>query len=122
MLLILPMYSLGQDFEFNFMISVTSLRTLEIIYNWIETALQSTWVKIVGSLGVLWALLWKQFSLRVIKRIRRCPFCGETSKNKYAICRYCGKIVDDTKLPEEDKPEVVEEKPPEPPSDSDQQW
>ncbi len=121
----------GQDFEFNFMISVTPLRTLERIYNWIETALQSTAVKIVGSLGIVWALLWKQFSLRVLRRIRRCQFCGETSKSKYPMCRYCGELVDDTKLPKKDKPEIEQqppeppkppESPPPPPSYSDQQW
>ncbi|MHA1828995.1 MAG: hypothetical protein ACTSX6_10170, partial [Candidatus Heimdallarchaeaceae archaeon] len=91
-----------EDTVFAFEIDITPLKTLEKIYNWIETALQSDWVKVLGSLGILWALLWKQFQLHVLKRLRRCPYCGETSKSKYAICRYCGRVVNEKKLPKDD--------------------
>ncbi len=96
--------------DFFFEIHITPLKTLERLYSWIETALQSTWVKILTSLTVIWAILWKQFSLRVLKTLRRCPSCGETGKSKYPICRYCGEIINKEKLPKK-SPEVDSELP-----------
>ncbi len=79
--------------DFFFEIHITPLKTLERLYSWIEIALQSSWVKILTSLTVVWVILWKQFKLRVLKTLRRCPHCGETGKSKYPICRYCGEII-----------------------------
>ena len=107
------------DDEFVFEIRITPLETLERIYSWIETALSSTWVQALASLGVLWALLWKQMRIRILKTLKRCPYCGETSKSKYAICRYCGEVINKDKLPkrEEDAVEAVDT-PPEPKEDN----
>jgi len=44
----------------------------------------------LGALGFIWAVLWRQFSLYVIKRTRRCPYCGDISKRKYPYCKNCG--------------------------------
>ena len=104
-----------QDFE----IVVIPLRTLEKIYTWIEQALQSTVVQVIGSLGILWALLWKQFNLRIIRRYVRCSYCGETTKRKYALCKNCGYVIRPEKMPDEDgktdppDPKPPEQKPPE---------
>ncbi|MBY9001090.1 MAG: hypothetical protein KGD64_09260 [Candidatus Heimdallarchaeota archaeon] len=96
--------------EFAFEIHITPLKTLERIYSWIETALQSTWVKVLTSLTVMWALLWKQFRLRILRTLRRCPYCGETGRSKYPTCRYCGEVIHKEKLPEKEP-----EKDPDPP-------
>ena len=81
---------LKEDQRFSFEILVEPLGTLERIYLWFETALQNDVVKIVGALGVIWGLLWRQFSLYVIKRTRRCPYCGDVTKRKYQYCKNCG--------------------------------
>ncbi len=81
---------LKEDQHFSFEILVEPLGTLERIYLWFETALQNDVVKIVGALGVLWGLLWRQFSLYVIRRTRRCPYCGDVTKRKYQYCKNCG--------------------------------
>jgi len=81
---------LSEEQHFSFEILVEPLGTLERIYLWIETALQQDAVKILGALGLLWGLLWRQFSLYVIKRTRRCPYCGDVTKRKYQYCKNCG--------------------------------
>ncbi len=81
-------------------IVILPLSTLEAIYYWFNVALSSTWVKVAGSLGVVWAILWKQFQLYVLKTLRKCPYCGETMKTKYAVCRYCGNIIDKSRYSE----------------------
>ncbi len=78
---------------FNMSLQFTLLGTLERIYTWFEYLLQSDIAKILGSLGVIWVLLFKQFRLRVLKSLQRCPYCGETMKRKYSVCRYCGEIL-----------------------------
>ncbi len=110
-----------QDFE----IVVIPLRTLEKVYTWIQQALQSTVVQVIGSLGIIWALLWNQFNLRIIKRYVRCSYCGEVTKRKFALCKNCGYVLRPEKMPDEDgnkdppdsKPpeqKPPEQKPPEP--------
>jgi hypothetical protein len=81
---------LTEPAHFTFEVYVEPMGTLERIYFWIETALQSDIVKIIGSLGLIWAILWRQFSLRIWKRLRRCPYCGDISKRKYPYCKNCG--------------------------------
>ncbi|MCK4845143.1 MAG: hypothetical protein KAS95_05695, partial [Candidatus Heimdallarchaeota archaeon] len=78
---------------FNMSLQFTLLGTLERIYTWFEYLLQSDIAKILGSLGVLWVIMFKQFRLRVLRSIQRCPYCGETMKRKYSVCRYCGEIL-----------------------------
>ncbi|NPD88789.1 MAG: hypothetical protein HGN29_08685 [Asgard group archaeon] len=100
-----------------FEINVIPLRTLEKVYTWIEQALQSTAVQVIGSLGILWALLWKQFNLLIIGRYVRCHYCGETTKKKFALCKNCGHVLRPEKLPSEaksDPPDFPAPKPPEP--------
>ncbi len=75
---------------FTFEVLVEPLGTLERIYLWIEIALQSDIVKILGALGFIWAVLWRQISLYALKRTRRCPYCGDISKRKYPYCKNCG--------------------------------
>ncbi|MHA2309430.1 MAG: hypothetical protein ACXABJ_09150 [Candidatus Heimdallarchaeaceae archaeon] len=101
----------SQAFEIN----VIPLRTLEKVYIWIEQALQSTVVQVLGSLGIVWALLWKQFNLLIIRRYVRCQYCGETTKKKYALCKNCGHVLRPEKLPSETKSDPPDSKPPEPP-------
>jgi len=81
---------LSEPQHFSFEVYVEPLGTLERIYLWFETALQNDVVKILGALGVIWGLLWRQFSLYVIKRTRRCPYCGDVTKRKYQYCKNCG--------------------------------
>ena len=76
--------------HFTFEVLVEPLGTLERIYMWIEVALRSDAVKIIGALGILWGILWRQFSLYVIKRTRRCPYCGDIARRKYPYCKNCG--------------------------------
>ena len=104
------------DFIFRqaFEINVIPLRTLEKVYTWIEQALQSTAVQIIGSLGIVWALLWKQFNLHLIRRYVRCHYCGETTKKKFALCKNCGHVLRPEKLPSEAKSDPPAPKPPEP--------
>ena len=96
--------------DFFFEIHITPMKTLERLYSWIEIALQSSWVKILTSLTVIWALLWKQIKLRILRTLRRCPSCGETGKSKYPICRYCGDTIHKDKIPKKE-PEVDSEPP-----------
>ncbi len=88
--------------DFFFEIHITPLKTLERMYSWIEIALQSSWVKVLTSLTVVWMLLWKQFKLRILRTLRRCPHCGETGKSKYPTCRYCGAIIHEEKSPKKE--------------------
>lgn len=81
---------LKEDQHFSFEILVEPLGTLERIYLWFETALRNDAVKIIGALGVIWGLFWRQFSLYVIRRTRRCPYCGDVTKRKYQYCKNCG--------------------------------
>jgi len=99
------------EHHFGFRIDVIPLKTLERIYSWIETALQSTWVQVLASLGVIWALLWRQIQLRIIRRLVRCKFCGEVTKRKYALCRNCGELINKERLPKEESPPPSEPKP-----------
>ncbi|MHA1199909.1 MAG: hypothetical protein ACTSQF_11325 [Candidatus Heimdallarchaeaceae archaeon] len=73
-----------------FQIFTVKMKTLERIYYWIEVAFQSDIVKVVGSLSIVWALLWRQISLRFFKRLRRCPYCGDITKSKFPYCKNCG--------------------------------
>lgn len=94
--------------DFFFEIHITPLKTLERLYSWIEIALQSSWVKVLTSLTVVWMILWKQVKLRVLKTLRRCPHCGETGKSKYPICRYCGEIIQTEKSTKKEQETDIE--------------
>ena len=83
--------------SFEYEIEIIPLNTFEAIYQWLSDIFSSTLGKILGSLSVIWAVLWKQFSLYVLRIIKRCPYCGETVKRKYSTCRYCGNIIDRSK-------------------------
>ncbi|MHA1415855.1 MAG: hypothetical protein ACTSRR_06290 [Candidatus Heimdallarchaeaceae archaeon] len=83
--------------RFEYEIEIIPLNTFEAIYQWLSNIFSSTLGKILGSLSVIWAVLWKQFSLYVLHIIKRCPYCGETVKRKYSTCRYCGNIIDRSK-------------------------
>ncbi|UJG43809.1 MAG: hypothetical protein K9W46_01165 [Candidatus Heimdallarchaeum endolithica] len=83
--------------SFEYEIEIIPLNTFEAIYQWLSDIFSSTLGKILGSLSVIWAVLWKQFSLYVLHIIKRCPYCGETVKRKYSTCRYCGNIIDRSK-------------------------
>ncbi|MHA1303213.1 MAG: hypothetical protein ACTSQE_05650 [Candidatus Heimdallarchaeaceae archaeon] len=83
--------------EFEYTIVVIPLNTYEAIYQWTADALSSTWVKVLGSLSVIWAILWKQFRLYILRTLKRCPYCGETGKSKYSVCRYCGNVINPEK-------------------------
>ncbi|MCE7747707.1 MAG: hypothetical protein GPJ51_04880 [Candidatus Heimdallarchaeota archaeon] len=73
-----------------FEIYTVPMKTLERVYYWIEVAFSSDLVKVLGSLSILWALLWKQISLRFLRRLRRCPYCGDITKSKFPYCKNCG--------------------------------
>ncbi len=74
----------------SFEIYTVPLKSLERLYYWLEIAFQSDVVKILGSLGIVWVILWKQFSLRILRKLRRCPYCGDITKTKYPYCKNCG--------------------------------
>ncbi len=84
-----------QEQWFNQTIFIEELDAFEFVYFYFEKAISSTWIQVLGSLGVLWAILWRQFLL-VIGALNRCPYCGETTKKKYSVCRYCGHILNPT--------------------------
>ncbi len=74
----------------SFEVFTVPLQTLERIYYWLEIAFSSNVVRVLCSLGIVWALLWRQFSLKILKRLRRCPYCGDITKTKYPYCKNCG--------------------------------
>ena len=74
----------------SFDVFTVPLQTLERIYYWLEIAFSSNVVRVICSLGIVWALLWRQFSLKILRRLRRCPYCGDITKSKYPYCKNCG--------------------------------
>lgn len=84
---------------FNQTIIIEELDAFEFVYFYFEKAISSTWIQVLGSLGVLWAILWRKFLL-LIGALNKCPYCGETTKKKYSVCRYCGHILDTTSYKE----------------------
>ncbi len=82
---------------FNNTIFIQELSSIESIISFFNNILSETWFQVIGSLGVVWAILWKQMRIKVLKTLRKCHYCGESTARKYPNCSNCGEILDEEK-------------------------
>lgn len=95
----LAIYVTADNFRsqwYNLTLTVIPLTTFEKIGAFFSYLASSTWAQVLGSLGVVWVVLWNRIRLLFGLSIR-CPYCGEITRAKKPVCKHCGRVIDQQK-------------------------